>query len=289
MIDLQRPDRRFIRFSEIRDRLPAGDPLLGSSLVPVGVDLEGRLRLADLAQPEHAHLLVAGTTGSGKSEWLRVTAAGLLVSNTPQTLRLLLIDPKRNAFAALRDSPFLYAPIVYPAEIPVTAVLEELADEMDARYEQMARTGTDSLSEYVRRLGVPVPRIVCLCDEYADLVVQGRKEAPGGGAADLPAGGQGARRGHPPDPGDPAAQPRDHQGDARREHRHPDRAQDGQGDRVADAPRLLGRETLLGSGDLLFKDIGEPVRLQSAYLPPEERDHAFAQAGFRGDDSSCSA
>jgi S-DNA-T family DNA segregation ATPase FtsK/SpoIIIE len=82
VIDLQRPDRQFLRFSEIRDQLPKPDPLLDNARVPIGVDLEGRLRFADLSQPEHTHLLAAGTTGSGKSEWLRAAVAGLIITNT---------------------------------------------------------------------------------------------------------------------------------------------------------------------------------------------------------------
>src|SRR5262249_24260750 len=70
-IDVQRPDREFVYFARIRDQLPPVDEKFGNALTPVGVDLSGRLRLADFAQPENAHLLVAGTTGSGKSEWLR--------------------------------------------------------------------------------------------------------------------------------------------------------------------------------------------------------------------------
>ncbi|MFN0166264.1 MAG: FtsK/SpoIIIE domain-containing protein, partial [Bryobacteraceae bacterium] len=118
VIDVQRPDRQQVTFSQIEAQLPAADPVLGSSLIPIGVDLNGRLRYADLADPIHTHILVAGTTGSGKSEWLRTAVAGLLARNTPQTLRLTLIDPKRNAFLDLAESPFLEMPLVFPPEQP---------------------------------------------------------------------------------------------------------------------------------------------------------------------------
>jgi DNA segregation ATPase FtsK/SpoIIIE, S-DNA-T family len=137
VIDVQRPDRRYVNFSEIREQLPEPDPLLGCSRVPIGVDLDGRVQFADFAEPEHAHLLVAGTTGSGKSEWLRAAIAGLIATNTPETLRLVLIDPKRNAFHALRGSAYLQRPIVYPDQQSVAGVLRELADLMDAGYRQM--------------------------------------------------------------------------------------------------------------------------------------------------------
>ena len=119
VIDVQRPDRQTVTFSQIREQLPDLDQSIGNSRVPLGVDMDGQLRFADLSQPEHSHILIAGTTGSGKSEWLRTLLAGLMATNTPETLRLVLIDPNRTAFTALRNSPFLYRPIVYPDERPV--------------------------------------------------------------------------------------------------------------------------------------------------------------------------
>ena len=60
------------------------------------------------------HLLVVGTPGSGKSQWLRSAVASLIRTNTPETLQLLLIDPKQNAFPFMTDSPFLRQPVVVP-------------------------------------------------------------------------------------------------------------------------------------------------------------------------------
>jgi DNA segregation ATPase FtsK/SpoIIIE, S-DNA-T family len=138
VLDLQRRDRETVYFSSIRDQLPAparaADALVGSARVPVGVDLGGRLRLADFGEPDNAHLLVAGTPGSGKSEWLRSALAGLLLTNTPDTLRLVLIDPKRNAFQMLADSPFLRRPLVFPGEHDAVEVFADLVAEMEQRY-----------------------------------------------------------------------------------------------------------------------------------------------------------
>src|SRR5207302_3159463 len=129
------------------------------SAVPVGVDLFRRLVCADLAKPEHAHLLVAGTTGSGKSEWLRLAVAGLISTNTPETLRLLVIDPKRNAFHALRESPFLWKPLVFPDDQPPADCLVALAEEMDRRYRMF--DGADSFQQLVAKSAEALPRIVC--------------------------------------------------------------------------------------------------------------------------------
>jgi DNA segregation ATPase FtsK/SpoIIIE, S-DNA-T family len=168
-LDLQRPDRQTVHFASIRTQLPPRDELLGNARAPIGVDLNGELRLADFSQPENAHLLVAGTTGSGKSEWLRTAVAGLLLTNTPATLRLALADPKRSAFQFLRDSPFLYSAIAYEEE-QVFELLKSLVAEMEARYQQMGEQGVDTLTELIRKTGQARPRIFFICDEYAYLM-----------------------------------------------------------------------------------------------------------------------
>ena len=138
-MDLQRPDRQSVTLPEYRDQLPKPDPLPGNARVPIGIDLENRLHCADLAEALHVHVLVAGTTGSGNSEWLRAALSGLLLTNTPQTLRLVLIDPKRQAFTELARSPFLRngKALVSPDERDVTDELDDLVEEMEERYREM--------------------------------------------------------------------------------------------------------------------------------------------------------
>lgn len=169
-VDVERPDRHAVEFAELRSLLPPTDPLLGNSQVLVGVDLEGHPVYIDLAKPEHCHVLVVGTAGSGKSIWLRAAIASLVETNTPATLQLVLIDPKRNAFTAWRDSPYLREPIVFPDESSPLAVLDSLVDEMEDRYRLMAALDVDDLRGLIRRQERTMPRIVCVCDEYADLV-----------------------------------------------------------------------------------------------------------------------
>lgn len=266
IIDLERKDRQTVRFSDLVGQLPAPDPLTGSSQAPLGVDINGRLRMIDFARPEDAHLLVAGSTGSGKSEWLKSMLAGLIAVNTPETLRLVLIDPKRNAFRALDDSPFLLCPIVYPDEQPVEEVLAGLAEEMDRRYQALGEAGDDSVASYTRRTGKRLPRIFCVCDEYADLIV-GDKTVRKAIEQQIVRLGQKARAA-----GihlviatqSPSREIVKGVLDANIPARVALRMQ-----KAIESKMLIncsGAETLLGSGDLLFRDIGEPVRLQGAYL-----------------------
>jgi S-DNA-T family DNA segregation ATPase FtsK/SpoIIIE len=271
VVDIQRPDRQVVPFASIRDDLDRGNSVEGSSRLPVGVRLDGQLTTADLSLPENAHLLVAGTTGSGKSEWLRTALAGLIVANTPDTLRLVLIDPKRNAFTWLRNSPYLLYPIVYPGDSPVAEVLAGLAEEMERRYRLMGTSDSDTIVDHVRRTSTAVPRIVCVVDEYADLVRGDREErrrieeqvtrlgskARAAGIHLILATQQ------------PSREVIKGALDANIPARIGLRME-----RPIESRMLLnqsGAETLLGHGDLLFKDIGEPVRLQAVLLGADDR------------------
>lgn len=168
-IDLQRPDRQFVPWQSIQ--LPTSDPLHGCAEVLVGVGIDGQLRTADLSDTASYHLLVAGTSGSGKSEWLRTAVAGLIATNTPQQLRLIAIDPKRVAFHDLQGSPYLLRPVVFPgdADADTIEVLDDLIDEMERRYAML--DGCASLAQWIDKNQQPIPRIVCVCDEYADLML----------------------------------------------------------------------------------------------------------------------
>jgi hypothetical protein len=273
VIDVQRPDRQTVYFDAVRAQLPAPDGHRGSSRIPVGVNLSGELICADLATTEHAHLLVAGTTGSGKSEWLRLAIAGLILANTPETFRLLVIDPKRNAFHALRSSPFLWRPIVFPDEQSASSVLEELADEMDARYRKL--DGADSIDQFAARTNQHLPRIVCVCDEYRDLISRSKEErklieahicrlgakARAAGIHLILATQQPSR--------DTIKGPLDANIPARVGLKM---------GKALESNMLLnepGAEKLLGHGDLLFKDIGPPRRLQAPLLTEANRTAIF--------------
>jgi FtsK/SpoIIIE family len=265
-----------VLFSQIRTQLPKPDPLLGCSKAPLGVDGAGQLRLIDFAQPEDAHLLLAGMAGSGKTEWLRAAIAGLILTNTPATLRLLIIDSKRSAFDALRNSPFLLSPIIHPDEHSVAQVLSGLGDEMDRRYKLLDKTGQYSLTGYIQRKKKRLARIFCICDEYADLIGGDRKKRQ---AIELQIVNLGQK----------ARAVGIHlilaTGQTRREIMRgaldsniPARI--GMKMQKATESKMLlnyaGAENLAGRGDLLFKDVGEPVRLQGAYLPEEEAAEIFS-------------
>ncbi len=264
-VDVERPDRFTVPFADLRKLLPQTDPLQGNSQVLVGVDLEGRPVFIDLGKPEHCHVLVVGTAGSGKSIWLRAAIASLVETNTPATLQLVLIDPKRNAFTAWRDSPHLREPIVFPDETPPLGVLEGLIDEMEDRYRRMADADVDDLRGLVRSEGRTIPRIVCICDEYADLVAES-DDRRGIEAAIARLGAKARAAGiHLI----LATQtPRRDIISGTIKSNLPTciglRVSSGAEARIIETP---GAELLLGYGDLILKAIGESRRLQGVLIP----------------------
>ena len=277
VIDIQRSDRQTVFFSQIVDQLPATDRKTGSSHLPLGVDLRGRLQYADLSKPEHAHLLVAGTTGSGKSEWLLSALAGLLKTNTPETLRVILIDPKRTIFNDLKGSPFLYdeGSLVYPDVSSPLDVLKKLVDEMEERYHVLEKTGSHSLTETVRRTGKEVPRIVCFCDEYYDLIQRGRKDREALEELIFRLGSKARAAGIHLilATQQPSRQVIKGALDANIPARLGFKT-----NKAIESKMLLntsGAENLLGNGDFLFKDIGDPIRLQAPLLTSEFRKQIF--------------
>ncbi|HOT93267.1 MAG TPA: DNA translocase FtsK [Anaerolineae bacterium] len=144
--------------------LPLATVLLG--LTDAGAPL-----LARLSAPEVAHILVAGTTGSGKSALLRTMAASLVLTHTPKLLELLCIDPKGRTFPAFQGVPHLKRKPI--TDIPeALEALQSAARMMEAR----DRRGEEPPIGRDAVRGTSVPRLVIFIDELADLLMQG--EAP---------------------------------------------------------------------------------------------------------------
>jgi S-DNA-T family DNA segregation ATPase FtsK/SpoIIIE len=142
---------------------------------PIGVGVEGNVLLADFADPNTCHALIAGTSGSGKSEFLRSMCASLLKRNQPATLRLTLIDPKILTFGGLRDFPHVTGPVISDLDGAI-ACLEQAVEDMDDRYQQLADEGFNNLAQRIRTGRGDLPFHLIVFDEFADLVLAGKKE-----------------------------------------------------------------------------------------------------------------
>jgi S-DNA-T family DNA segregation ATPase FtsK/SpoIIIE len=138
----------------------------------LGRDVSGRPIAADLsAMP---HLLIAGTTGSGKSVCVNAIVACLLLQNTPDDLKFVMVDPKRVELTFYNGIPHLLAPVVVELERVVPA-LQWVSREMDERYRRFSREGVRNIADFNERARQnqekPLPYISVVIDELADLMM----------------------------------------------------------------------------------------------------------------------
>ena len=146
-----------------------------SGMLPLilGKGTIGEIVVVDLARMPH--LLIAGSTGSGKSVALNAILISLLCKLNPDQLKLILIDPKRLEFASFADIAHLLFPIVTSA-YRAAPVLKWVIQEMEDRYEKMATYGARNIEDYNKRIVVDdsmnkLPSIVVIIDELADLMI----------------------------------------------------------------------------------------------------------------------
>ena len=140
--------------------------------IGLGQDVSGHAVAADLAAMPH--LLIAGTTGSGKSVCVNAILAGLLLQNTPDNLKIVMVDPKRVELTYYNGIPHLLAPVVVELERVVPA-LQWVSREMDERYHRFAKDGARNIGDYNLRLQAlgqkPLPYLLVVIDELADLMM----------------------------------------------------------------------------------------------------------------------
>ncbi|WP_162982691.1 DNA translocase FtsK, partial [Helicobacter vulpis] len=139
----------------------------------LGKDVRGEVFVVDLATLPH--LLIAGSTGSGKSVGLHAMLLSLLYKNTPAQARLLLIDPKRVEFSAYADIPHLITPILTDPNQAISA-LKSAVQEMERRYTCMGNLRVKNLESYNAKSVDKLPFLVVVIDELADLMMAGGKE-----------------------------------------------------------------------------------------------------------------
>ena len=143
----------------------------------LGQDVAGQAIVADLtAMP---HLLIAGTTGSGKSVCVNAIIAALLLTNTPDDLKFLMVDPKRVELTAYKNLPHLLVDVVVDLE-RVVGSLQWVAREMTNRYSRFSETGVRNISEFNRRALAnkekKMPYLIVVIDELADLMMLAPEE-----------------------------------------------------------------------------------------------------------------
>lgn len=186
-VEVPRTERSIVRLREILQTVnPRAHPLP----FYIGRESSGAPLVADIS--EMPHMLLAGTTGSGKTVCLNTLILSLLMTRTPQEVELLMVDPKTVELAGYREIPHLICPIVTDMK-KAAGILDWAVDQMEERYDLLARVGVRHIAQYnalgreaVRaRMGpefpegdlrFPLPYTVILVDEYADLMLVAAKE-----------------------------------------------------------------------------------------------------------------
>ena len=168
-----RYDLPYVKFLESDIFRESSSPLT----VALGKDIVGNPFITDIKKLPH--LLIAGTTGSGKSVGINAMILSLLYRNDPDQLKLMLIDPKMLEFAAYEDVPHLITPVI-TEPVKAIAALANMVGEMERRYKLMAEARTKNIENYnekVKKIGDEAfPYIVVVIDELADLMMSGGKE-----------------------------------------------------------------------------------------------------------------
>jgi S-DNA-T family DNA segregation ATPase FtsK/SpoIIIE len=140
--------------------------------IALGHDVSGKPVVADLAVMPH--LLIAGATGSGKSVCINSLVSSLIFNNEPDQLRLVMIDPKMVELPRYNGLPHLIAPVVVELE-PAVAALRWVTFQMDERYRKFSAEKARHLDDYNRKMEArgeePLPRIIVVIDELADLMM----------------------------------------------------------------------------------------------------------------------
>lgn len=143
----------------------------------LGKDIVGKPFITDLKKLPH--LLIAGTTGSGKSVGINSMILSLLYKNSPDNLRLVMIDPKMLEFSMYNDIPHLLTPVITKAADAINA-LANMVSEMERRYTLMSKTKTKNIENYnekAQKEGYDtMPYIVVVIDELADLMMTSGKD-----------------------------------------------------------------------------------------------------------------
>ncbi len=139
--------------------------------IALGMSVDGKPIAADLTQMPH--MLIAGTTGSGKSVCVNAIINSILVNNSPESVRFIMVDPKRVELTGYNGLPHLVAPVVVELE-RIIGVLRWVTTEMDERYKKFSRAGARNIIDYNSMLDpdlAAMPYIVVVIDELADLMM----------------------------------------------------------------------------------------------------------------------
>lgn len=262
-IEVPRTDARFISLVELAQRLQHDEHLRRALDAPgtaiLGIDSEGVPLLLRLSSPDVTHCLIAGTTGSGKTELARTMIASLIRHQKPRDVQLALFDPKWSGFAPFARAPHLLFPVVRDSA-EAQARLNYLVAEMERRDREM----------------IERPRIIVVIDELADLLQTCGSELEAT-LTRLLQRGRSAGFSIVACTQKPAAKVVGSLVKANFPVRLVGRVASTDDARVAAGIGGTGAEKLAGRGDFLLIAGGQVIRFQSAYITPDEIESLSAR------------
>jgi len=171
-IEISNPQREWVHLKDIlqsKSFQESASPLT----IALGKDISGNPVCTDLRKMPH--LLIAGSTGSGKSIFLHCVILSLIYKSTPDNIRFLMIDPKRIELSVYEDIPYLIHPVVLEPKL-ATKALRWAVHEMERRYALFEEYSVRSLESFNAQFEEKLPYIVVIIDELADLMVVSSKE-----------------------------------------------------------------------------------------------------------------
>lgn len=142
----------------------------------LGRDIDGKPVFADIAKMPH--LLIAGATGSGKSVIIHSLLVSLFYKNSPDSLKLILVDPKKVELSYYAGIPHLMAPVITEGKLAINA-LRWAIQEMEKRYQSLLEAGSRDIQSYNNKTSEPLPYLLIIIDELADLMTIYGREVEG--------------------------------------------------------------------------------------------------------------
>ena len=171
-IELPNSSRENVYLSEILDNTDFNKKEIKLPIA-LGKNISGTPMIGDLASMPH--LLIAGTTGSGKSVCINTIILSLLYRHTSENCKFILIDPKMLELSAYEGIPHLLCPVITEAK-KAASVLGWVVKEMESRYRLMTKEGVRNIDSYNAKHKLPMPYIVVVVDEMSDLMLVAGKE-----------------------------------------------------------------------------------------------------------------
>lgn len=175
-INRDRPETiYFDRFMSLVRETFSNEKLRGKLIAPLGIGQLREVVATDFSDSLSPHLLVGGTTGSGKSVTLNAIILSTMCLYNPSEVQFLFLDPKKVEFSFYENWPHTRK-VITEIEEAISA-LEQIVQEMEDRYELLMREGVDNISQYVEETGQNMPRLLVVFDEFADFMEREKSQS----------------------------------------------------------------------------------------------------------------